>query len=73
MPKTEVKTRVVSISLPIEVDDFLNLAVKAHNEKNDNKITKSRLVSVVLAHSISEFTAMMNEQEKTEDKKTEEC
>ena len=73
MPKTEVKTRVVSISLPIEVDDFLNLAVKSYNEKNVNKITKSRLVSVVLAHSISKFNAMMNEQEKTDDKKTEEC
>lgn len=72
MPKTEVKTRVVSISLPIEVDDFLNLAVKAHNEKYKDSLTKSRLVSVVLAHSISEFTAM-NEQEKAEDKKTEEC
>ena len=73
MPKTEVKTRVISISLPIEVDDFLNLAVKAHNEKYKDSLTKSRLVSVILANSISEFENMMKAQEKTENKKTEEC
>ena len=73
MPKTEVKTRVISISLPIEVDDFLNLAVKAYNEKYKDSLTKSRLVSVILANSISEFENMMKAQEKTENKKTEEC
>lgn len=68
MPKTPRKTRAVSITLPIELDDFLNKAVQATRVKGQ-PITKSYLITQVLTLSIMENKALSEEQKEHIDSK----
>ena len=52
MPKTEVKTKSVSISIPIKLNDFLDrIVAKANNE--GQPLTKSALITLMLEEHIS--------------------
>ena len=70
MPKTAKKTRSVCISLPIEMDDFLNKVVEAESSKKVG-LTKSSLITSILEVSIAEF--QMTQQEKQNPKNPEEA
>lgn len=70
MPKTAKKTRSVCISLPIEMDDFLNKIVKAESSKKVG-LTKSSLITSIIEVSIAEF--QRNQQEKQSPKNPEEA
>ena len=51
MPKTEVKTKTISISIPIELNNFLDrIVVKANNE--GQPLTKSALIKFMLEEHI---------------------
>ena len=60
MPKTPKKTRSVCITLPIEMDDFLNKVVASESSKKAG-LTKSSLITSIIELSIAEF--QMNHQE----------
>ena len=67
MPKTEKKMRSISITIPIELDDFLNEVVKATNNHGEH-LTKSSLITQVLAVSIYEAKTWMEEKSKDSQK-----
>ena len=67
MPRTPRKTRAVCITLPIELDDFLNKAVQSTRVKGQ-PITKSYLITQVLTLSIMESKAWSDERKEQSDK-----
>ena len=51
MPKTAIKTKTISISIPIELNDFLDrIVVKANKE--EQPLTKSALIKFMLEEHI---------------------
>ena len=52
MPKTAVKTKTISISIPIGLDEFLTRIVKKANEEGQ-PLTKSALITLMLEEHIS--------------------
>lgn len=68
MPKTPRKTRAVCITLPIELDDFLNKAVQSTRLKGQ-PITKSYLITQVLTLSIMESKEWSDNQKEHIDSK----
>ena len=52
MPKTAVKTKTISISIPIGLDEFLSRIVKKANEEGQ-PLTKSALITLMLNEHIS--------------------
>ena len=67
MPRTPRKTRAVCITLPIELDDFLDKAVQSARVKGQ-PITKSYLITQVLTLSIMETKAWSDEKKEQSDK-----
>ena len=68
MPKTPRKTRAVCVTLPIELDDFLNKAIQSAKDKGQ-EITKSYLITQVLTLSIMDSKAWSDEQKEHLDSK----
>lgn len=68
MPKTPKKTRAICITLPIPLDEFLDKAVKAANERGEH-LTKSSLITHVLTLSIIESQKWSEEQKEHIDSK----
>lgn len=62
MPKRN--TRVVSLSLPNELDDYINLILNSL-KKADNKITKSKFITTILYNFI---TATIEEEKENNSK-----
>ena len=71
MPKTAKKTRTISITLPIELDDWINKVIESTN-KAGGKLTKSALISQVLELSIIE-ARMAYEESKDKTKESTEA
>ena len=72
MPKTPRKTRQVCISLPIELDDFLDTAVESARSKGQ-AITKSYLIAQVLTLSIFESRQWSEENKQREQSDSKEA
>lgn len=61
----QYKTRVISVSLPNELDDYLNLILD-NLSKEGNKITKSKFITTILYSFVS---STIEEAQKNEDSK----
>lgn len=51
MPKTQVKTKTISISIPLGLDEFLTRIVKKANQEGQ-PLTKSALITLMLEEHI---------------------
>ena len=52
MPKTQRKTRTISITIPIGLDEFL-IRIVAQANKEGQPLTKSALITLMLEEHIS--------------------
>ena len=65
MPKTQRKTKTISISLPIELDNFLNKVVESEMSKKAC-LTKSALITMIIEMNIADF--QQEQQRKAQEK-----
>ena len=70
MPKTPKKMRSISITIPKELDDFLNRVVEV-SRNNGEHLTKSSLITQVIALSLYDAKSWMEEKSQKDSQKGE--